>query len=344
MEISVLGAGSWGTALAYLLGSKGHRVSLWARSGLLVEKMRVSRENEVYLPGVVLPECVAITHSLPESLKGVSLVALAPPCVGVRALVAEASAHLDDEALLISATKGLAEDTAQRPSEIIIAGLGEKARPRIAVLSGPNLAREIVRGIPSTTVVASECQATAEKFQEVFATPAFRVYTNEDLAGVELAGALKNIIAIGAGVSDGLGFGDNTKAALVTRGLVEITRLGVALGARAETFTGLAGMGDLFATCASNHSRNRRLGFRLAQGETLEQISTSTPMIAEGVPTTAAAIGFASEHQIEMPITREIYNMLYEGKNPRQAVSDLMNRASKPELVDVPWYPVHADC
>lgn len=337
-SVSVVGAGSWGTALAYLLGSKGYQVTLWARSAQLVDQTRLSRENATYLPGVVLPESITITQSLQEALEGTELVVMAPPCVGVRSVIREALPFLSDTAVLLSATKGLEEEGARRPSEMIAESLGSDAIERIAVLSGPNLAREIVRGIPSTTVIACDNGEVARRFQGVFSTPYFRVYTNADVAGVELAGALKNIIAIGAGVSDGLGFGDNTKAALVTRGLVEITRLGVALGAKAETFTGLAGMGDLFATCASNHSRNRRVGYRLAQGETLEQISASTRMIAEGVPTTAAAVRSAEEHGIEMPISREIYRMLFDGKDPRQAVTDLMTRAAKPELVDVPWF------
>lgn len=336
--VAVLGAGSWGTALAYLLGLKGYSVRLWGRSSDLISRVKVARENDIYLPGVVLPESIMLTSSLEEALDGVLYVVTAPPCVGVRSLMEQSRPYLHPDARLISATKGLLEENARRPSEVILEQIGRSYTPRTAVLSGPNLAREVVRGTPSTTVVACENVETAEAFQQLLTTPTFRVYTNQDIAGVELAGALKNIIAIGAGVSDGLGFGDNTKAALITRGLIEITRLGVILGGKAETFTGLAGMGDLFATCASNHSRNYRLGFRLAQGESLEQVAASTPMVAEGLPTTAAAIRFAEEHDIAMPITREVHAMLYESKEPRQAVADLMGRASKPELVDVPWF------
>jgi len=338
VRIAVLGAGSWGTALAYLLGRKGYNVTLWGRSPDLISRMCLSRENDVYLPGVVLPENIALTSSLEQALARSLYVITAPPCVGVRALMEKARVYLCAEARVLSATKGLLPDTAQRPSEVILENIGSGYVDRTAVLSGPNLAREVVRGIPTTTVIACGNLQTAEEFQQLFSSPTFRVYTNEDIAGVELGGALKNIIAIGAGVSDGLGFGDNTKAALVTRGLVEITRLGVALGGKAETFTGLAGMGDLFATCVSKHSRNYQVGFRLAQGENLAQIAQSTPMIAEGVPTTQAAMRYAMEHEIEMPITHEIYLMLFKGKDPRSAVADLMHRAAKQELVDVPWF------
>ncbi|MCS6861482.1 MAG: NAD(P)-dependent glycerol-3-phosphate dehydrogenase [Abditibacteriales bacterium] len=338
--LAVIGAGSWGTALAHLLAPKVREVRLWVRSAELADLIRQRRMNEKYLPGVTLPENVAVTSHLADAVAGVEFVVLAVPCVGVPTVCEALAPVVSPTAILVSATKGLHNDSGLRPSQIIAHTCG--GAERIAVLSGPNLAREVVSGIPTTTVIAASNPEVSQRAQVLFSTPTFRVYTNSDVVGVELGGALKNIIAIAAGINDGLGFGDNTKAALATRGLVEMTRLGIALGGKLETFFGLSGVGDLFATCASRHSRNHHVGFRLGRGETLAEIQASMTMIAEGIPTTQAAFHRARELGIDMPITEQIHAVLFEGKNPRQAVADLMSRRSKAESTEdySPWRKV----
>jgi len=327
--IAIIGAGSWGTALAVLLGRQGRLVRLWPRRREQAEALSEQRENVRYLPGVPLPEKVAICAALEEAVTGSLLVVLAVPAQGMRMIASQVAPYLPLQQPLLSVAKGLEPDSAKRMSEVIAEVLPNQP---LAVLSGPNLAREVAAGIPTTSVVASQQGGLCRLVQEAFMGPTFRVYTNRDVIGVELGGALKNIIAIGAGISDGLGFGDNTKAALVTRGLVEIIRLGVAMGARAETFQGLSGLGDLMATCASPHSRNYRVGFRLAKGEKLPVILESMDQIAEGVPTTKAAVSVAGRHQVEMPITTQLHEVLFGGMSPRQAVASLMSRAGRDEL------------
>lgn len=335
--LAVIGAGSWGTAIAHLLAPKVSEVRLWARSAELADLIRQHRTNEKYLPGVTLPENVNVTSQLADAVADVEFIVLAVPCVGVPTVCERLASVVSSTAIIVSATKGLHHDSGLRPSQIIARTCG--GAERIAVLSGPNLAREVVRGIPTTTVIAAADAEVARRAQVLFSTPTFRVYTNSDVVGVELGGALKNIIAIAAGINDGLGFGDNTKAALATRGLVEMTRLGVALGGRMETFFGLSGVGDLFATCASQHSRNHQVGFRLGRGETLADIQASMTMVAEGIPTTQAAYHRARELSIEMPITEQIHAVLFEGKSPHQAVADLMSRRFKAESTEdySPW-------
>ncbi len=333
-DIVVVGAGSWGTALARLLADKGHRVTLWGRSPELLRSIAARRENHKYLPGVTLPQSLQIQEDLESAVEGKELVVVAVPSCGMRAIAARLASCIPPDAAVVTTAKGLEAETGLRMSETLLAELPDRFRRRIAVLSGPNLAREVAGGVPSTSVAAAEDPELARRTQSCFSTPLFRVYTNEDIAGVELGGALKNIIAIGAGVNDGLGFGDNTKAALMTRGLVEMIRLGTALGAKATTFFGLSGVGDLVATCASRHSRNWTVGYRLAQGETLEDILRSMPMIAEGVPTTEAAVGIAHDRGIEMPIAEEVYHVLFDGKPPQDGVRDLMTRAVKGETFD----------
>jgi glycerol-3-phosphate dehydrogenase (NAD(P)+) len=330
--VAVIGAGSWGTAIAHLLAPKVREVRLWARSAELADIIRQQRTNEKYLPGVTLPENVGVTNQLADVVAGGEFVVLAVPCVGVPTVCECLAQVVSPMALIVSATKGLHNDSKLRPSQIITRACG--GEERVAVLSGPNLAREVVSGIPTTTVIAASNAEVSQRAQVLFSTPTFRVYTNSDVVGVELGGALKNIIAIAAGINDGLGFGDNTKAALATRGLVEMTRLGVALGGKMETFFGLSGVGDLFATCASQHSRNHKVGFRLGRGETLAEIQASMTMIAEGVSTTQAAFHRARELGIDMPITEQIHAVLFEGKNPRQAVADLMSRQFKAESTE----------
>lgn len=335
MKTAVIGAGGWGTALAVMLAGKGYDVNLWVRNGEVYKNIILKRSNDTYLPGVKIPPPVRPTPLLADALRGTGLVILAVPSHGVRAMAAAMGEHLSPEAIIVNAAKGLEKESHLRLSQVLAAELPGRYRERVAVLSGPNHAEEVSRRVPTATVVASPHRETAGKAQEALAAPYFRVYTNPDLVGVELGGSLKNVIALGAGILDGLGLGDNTRAALVTRGLVEITRLGVSLGARARTFTGLSGLGDLFVTCASAHSRNRAVGVKLGQGQPLERILAGMQMVAEGVNTTRAAFHLARQAGVDMPITTEIYRILYQDKAPREAVSDLMNRASKGESEDI---------
>jgi len=328
--IAMIGAGSWGTALAFLLAQRGYPVRLWARSPTLADQLAQDRENRKYLPGVRWGPEIMATADLAAALQEVAFVVLAVPSLGVREVCHQMGPLLRPRATVLSVAKGLESETGRRLSEVMRAEL--PAQIELAVLSGPNLAREVVQAIPTTTVIAAERTDVAEQWQGIFHSPTFRVYTNPDVAGVELAGALKNVIAIGAGINDGLGFGDNTKGALITRGLAEITRLGVKLGARPETFSGLAGIGDLFATCASQHSRNRYVGYEIGRGRRLADVVAAMDMIAEGVHTTKAAYHLAQVHQVDMPITTALYQVLFEDKDPRRAVAELMERQTKCEL------------
>jgi glycerol-3-phosphate dehydrogenase (NAD(P)+) len=325
---AILGAGSWGTALAVLLGRQGKQVKLWPRRHEQFEALSQKRENSLYLPGASLPESVEICPEIGEAVSTASLVVFALPAQGMREISARTASHIPADLPLLSVAKGLEAESGLRMSEIIAQALPD--RP-LAVLSGPNLAVEVAAGIPTTSVAASRSQDLSRFVQKVFMCPTFRVYTNSDIIGVELGGALKNIIAIGAGISDGLGFGDNSKAALVTRGLAEITRLGLAMGAKAVTFQGLSGIGDLMATCASPRSRNHKVGFRLAKGEKLSAILETMDQIAEGVPTTRAAVTLAQRHGVEMPIAAQLYEVLFKEVPPKQAVAGLMNRPAKDE-------------
>ncbi len=330
--VAIVGAGSWGTALAFLLAHKGLAVRLWNRTASVLEGIAKTRHNPRYLSDVELPPAVEPITQLAQALEGAEFVVLAVAAEGVREVCRVARRELaESSATLISATKGLEPQRAMLISEVLAEELGEQVRERLVVLSGPNLAAEICAGIPTATVVASPSRERALAAQELFACPTFRVYTNPDPLGVELGGALKNIIAIGAGINDGLGFGDNSKATLITRGLAEMTRLGVARGARAETFRGLSGLGDLAATCASKKSRNWRLGYAVARGRTVGQALEEMAMVAEGVPTTRAALRLAAKHKVEMPITRAVHAVLFEGLAPRDAVAALMTRDPRDE-------------
>ena len=333
-DIAVVGAGSWGTALARLLAMKGHRVTLWGRSPELLRSIAVDRENRKYLPGAALPESVRVQEDLTDAVVEKELVVVAVPSCGMREIAARLAACVPEHVDIVTTAKGLDADTGMRMSETLLKELPAHFRRQMAVLSGPNLAREVAEGIPTSSVAAAEEPHLARRAQSCFSTPLFRVYTNDDIAGVELGGALKNIIAIGAGMNDGLGFGDNTKAALITRGLVEMIRLGTALGAKSTTFFGLSGLGDLVATCASRHSRNWSVGHRLAAGESIGGIITGMAMVAEGVPTTRAAVHIAAEKGVEMPIAQEVYRILFEGKSPADGVRDLMTRSAKDEGLD----------
>ena len=336
LTVGVIGTTSWGTTLAILMAHRGHRVALWARTEQEAEQLQRDRENRRLLPGFPFPPSLRVTVSLDDAFGDARMVVLAVPSKSARANVQRVKHALPDNGIVVSATKGLEEKTGLRISQVLQQELPRPLRSRICVLSGPNLSAEVARGLPSSTVVASEDIQLAMTIQEALMTPTFRVYTSSDMIGVELAGALKNIIALGAGIGDGLGFGNNSKAAFITRGLAEITRLGVAAGANPLTFAGLAGMGDLIATAASPLSRNRYVGEQLAKGRPLKEVLASMQNVAEGVDTTAAAVKMGREMGVEMPITQAAYRILFEGLDPRQAVAELMGRAPQPEWVGVP--------
>lgn len=329
MRITVIGTGGWGTALAVLLHANGHKVALWGRLKEEVEPIIRAGENKAFLPGVKIPKNITVTLDATAALRGAELVVLAVPSHGMRPICGQLREALPADATLVSAAKGIENETGARMSEVIADVLKTQ---RIVALSGPSHAEEVGRGIPTAVVVASRDPALASTAQRAFMNERFRVYTHDDLTGVELGGALKNVIAIAAGVCDGIGFGDNTKAALCTRGLAEMSRLAVALGAKRETMFGLSGLGDLIVTAFSKHSRNRGFGERLGRGEKPERIAASTQMVAEGVKTAKSACQLAQRHGVDVPITREVYAILYEAKSPKQAVRDLMTREAKPEF------------
>ncbi len=330
--IAVIGAGSWGTALSIALGQAGWRVKLWARRAEIAEAVARERRNPEYLSGFELPDSVKATADLEEAALGAEMVVLAVPSQGIRAVCEALAPHVTADQGVVSAAKGLEHKTGRRLSEVIEECLGADRMGEVAVLSGPNLALEVAGGTATASVAACARAEFATRVQAAVSTPRFRVYTNADVVGVELGGALKNIVAIGAGVSDGLGFGDNTKAALMTRGLAEITRLGVALGARSETFRGLSGMGDLVATCAGRKSRNHRVGYELGKGRKLPDILAGMIQIAEGVETTRAALQVAAPLGVEMPIAGAVHRILFEEVSPLEAVGSLMERAWRDEL------------
>ncbi|MDA8234316.1 MAG: NAD(P)H-dependent glycerol-3-phosphate dehydrogenase [Clostridia bacterium] len=333
MSITVIGGGSWGTALGVLLAKKGLEVKLWSRRSELAGEINGARENQRYLPGVVIPAGITASADLEEALAGTRAVVLGVPSHGLREMVQTIAPLMGDSRLIVNTAKGLEEGSFLRLSQVIEEELGEKHR--VVALSGPSHAEEVARDIPTAIVVAGRNRQAAEEAQDLFMTPKFRVYTNPDLVGVELGGALKNVIALCCGVSDGLGFGDNTKAALMTRGLAEITRLGVEMGAQALTFAGLAGVGDLIVTCTSMHSRNRRAGIEIGKGKTVEEAMASVQMVVEGVRTTKAARGLAQGQGIEMPIIEQAYRVLFEGANPKEAVVKLMTRGKTHEMEEV---------
>jgi glycerol-3-phosphate dehydrogenase (NAD(P)+) len=329
MNVTVIGTGGWGTALAVLLHGNGHKVTLWGRLKEEVDPIIAAGENQTFLPGIKIAKEIVLTLDTKSALHGSELVVLAVPSHGMRPTCEKIHDYLPTDVPVVSVAKGIENGTGSRMSEVIAEVLKTE---HIVVLSGPSHAEEVGRGIPTAVVVASRQEQHAAQAQKAFMNERFRIYTHDDVIGVELGGALKNVIAIAAGTCDGIGFGDNTKAALCTRGLTEMTRLGVALGARPETFFGLSGVGDLIVTAFSRHSRNRGFGERLGKGETPEQIVASTQMVAEGVKTAKSAWQLAQRHGVEVPITREVQAILYEGKSPKQAVRDLMTREAKPEF------------
>lgn len=334
-KIAVLGAGSWGTALAGLLGSKDYSVYLWGRPEDGVLEIEKYRENRRYLPGVILPETVSLTIDIREAVTGASVVVISVPSQAVREVTLNCKPWLGRRAVIVNTAKGLELGTHLRMSQVVAEILGENKSDRYAVLSGPSHAEEVGQGMPTAVVSASRCKRTAFLVQEVFMSSNFRVYTNPDVAGVELGGALKNIIALASGIAEGLGFGDNTKAALLTRGLSEIARMGAAMGARTQTFAGLSGIGDLVVTCNSRHSRNRRAGILIGQGKKLKEALEEVGMVVEGVTTTRAAYELARRIKVTMPITRATYEVLFRNKDPLEAVSELMRRRRKHEIEEI---------
>jgi len=327
MKVAVIGDGGWGTALAMVLDRNGHETTVWGPFPEYLEEIRANGENKTYLSGVEIPSSLNWTSEHEAAVKDAGLVVLVVPSRFYKPVVEAFKPFLPADALIVSATKGLNEQTHERMSEVAEEILG---RP-VAVLSGPSHAEEVARGVPCAVAIAAEDHDVAEKIQHLFVNESFRVYTLDDVVGVELGGALKNVIAVAAGISDGMGFGDNSKAALMTRGVAEITRLGAALGAKPETFMGLSGIGDLMVTCMSRHSRNRGVGERLGKGESLGEIMGGMKMVAEGVWNCQAAAELAAEKGVSVPITDQVNAVVHSGKDPRQAVMDLMSRAPKPE-------------
>lgn len=331
-EIAVIGAGAWGTSLAIVLGRKGtHRVRLWAHEAEVVESISRRRVNEKFLAGPLIPEAVVVSSDLERVVQGVEVLVSVMPSQHCRALFERMCPLLPPDILVISATKGLEEGSLLRMSEVIRLVL-KRESAAIGALSGPSFAQEVARGDPTAITIASQDANLLRTVQQEFSDPRFRVYTNSDVVGVELGGALKNIIAIAAGICDGLGLGHNSVAALITRGLAEMTRLVVACGGRADTMAGLAGLGDLVLTCTGGLSRNRSVGAELGRGKKLPDIiSNMRGMVAEGVFTTTAAVGLAHARGVEMPITQQMYAILHEGKSPREAIEHLMSRSGKSE-------------
>jgi glycerol-3-phosphate dehydrogenase (NAD(P)+) len=327
-EIAILGAGSWGTALAWLWGKDGRQVSLWGHDGERMARMREARENSDYLPGLKLPRSVRVTSEL-NDCAGADLIVFATPSTALRKVAARLRETIGSvRALLLSCVKGIEHGTGMRMSQILSELFPEQ---NIAVLSGPNLAAEVVQNLPTATVIGCNDAECATSLQGILGSPRFRVYTSQEVASIELGGALKNVFAVAAGISDGLGLGDNSKAALVTRSLAELVRLGIAMGGTAQAFYGLSGAGDLIVTCYSERSRNHTVGKRLGRGESLTQITGSMKMVAEGIPTARSAFECARQLKIETPIVDQVYSVLYEQKKPIVALEEVLSREQKAE-------------
>lgn len=330
-RVTVLGSGSWGTSLAVHLARLGHEVLLWSRAAEFSATLAEARENAVYLPGVPFPATLIPTADLEKACDGADLVAFVSPSGAIRGLAERTRSVLAGRPLLVSAAKGVEQDTGLTMSAVLKDALGRDHAANVGVLSGPSFARDVALGMPTAVTAAAVTLDVAEAVQRVFTGPTFRVYTSTDVTGVEVGGAVKNVIAVAAGVSDGLGFGANTRAALITRGLAEITRLATRLGADRQTLAGLAGLGDLVLTCTGDQSRNRTVGLRLGKGERLDDIVRSMTEVAEGVKNTRSVRDLAQNAGVEMPIAEQMYALLYEHKPPRQVVIDLMTRGLKRE-------------
>ncbi|MFH1094195.1 MAG: NAD(P)H-dependent glycerol-3-phosphate dehydrogenase [Candidatus Omnitrophota bacterium] len=329
MKITIIGDGGWGTALAVLLNRKKLKVNLWSAFPEHVKIINRTRRNEKFLPGIIIPRAIEIGADLGSALENAKVIILAVPSQYMREVLKKIKKFKNTDAFFLSVTKGIEYKSSMIMSDLIKEEL--KCR-NLAVLSGPNIAYEVARGIPSAAVCASDKKHIAVIIQDILMQESFRVYTSNDVTGVELAGAFKNIIAIACGISDGLGFGTNTKAALLTRGLAEITRLGIAMGAQYKTFSGLSGMGDLVTTCMNSRSRNRWLGEELGRGKSLISVLKETEMVIEGIITTKIAVKLAKKYKVSLPITQEVFKVLYGQKNPKAAMESLMHRAKKNEL------------
>lgn len=329
MKIVVIGAGSWGTTVA-AVAAHNVDVTLWARRAELADQINTLGRNEDYLDGFDLPAMTA-TSDLEQAISGAEVVVIGVPSHGFRSVLTEAAPFISASIPIISLTKGIEQDTMLRMTEVVASVMPDHDQGRVGVLSGPNLAREVMQGQPAATVIAMRSMSVATDLQSVFMTPTFRVYTNPDVVGAEIAGAVKNVMAIASGIAGGLSFGMNTLAMLVTRALAELTRLGIALGGHPLTFGGLAGVGDLMATCSSPQSRNNRVGTELGTGRSLDDIIAEMNMVAEGVKTTSGVLELAARHEVEMPIAVEVGNVLHEGESPEAAIARLMGREARPE-------------
>ena len=333
-NVGIMGAGSWGTALALLLHKNGHQVTVWSISEEEVEMLSTKREHESKLPGVRIPDDMEFTSDLAKAVKDKDFIVMAVPSPFTRSTAKSMSPHIPEGQIIVDVAKGIEEDTLMTLSQQI-----EQEIPQadVAVLSGPSHAEEVGRGIPTSVVIGAKTKKTAEYLQSMFMNEVFRVYTSPDILGMELGGSLKNVIALAAGIADGLGYGDNTKAALITRGIAEIARLGVEAGGALESFTGLTGIGDLIVTCASVHSRNRKAGYLIGQGMSMQEAMDEVKMVVEGVYSTKAAVKMGKKYGVSTPIIEEVNKVLFEGKNPGEAVRDLMLRDSKPEISTLSW-------
>ena len=332
MKTTVLGAGSWGTTLALILVENGHDVNLWTYKAAQAEIMNEKRENPSFLPGIYLPPQLDIMTDISRASEQRDLIVAAVPAQFLRSVVEKITDIDLGNTVICNVAKGIENQTLMTMSEVLLDVLKQEKKENIAILSGPSHAEEVSRKMPTAIVSSAYKNKSAKLVQGAFMTPYFRVYVNEDIRGVELGGAIKNVIAVGAGISDGAGFGDNTKAAIMTRGVYEITRLGVKLGAQPRTFAGLSGIGDLIVTCMSRHSRNRYVGEQVGKGRKLDDVLKEMVMVAEGVASTRSVRDLGRKHRVEMPIVESVYEMLFEGKDPHKATSELMTRHAKGEL------------
>lgn len=333
-KIGIIGAGSWGTALAVLLHSNGHEVTIWSVIEEEVKMLREKRQHETKLPGVVLAPEIGVTGNLKEAMTDKNVLVLAVPSPFTRSTAKSMREFCREGQMIVDVAKGIEDNTLMRLSQIIEQ---EIPQANVAVLSGPSHAEEVGKGIPTTCVVGAHTKETAEYLQNIFMSNVFRVYTSPDMLGMELGAALKNVIALAAGIADGLGYGDNTKAALITRGITEIARLGVKMGGKIETFCGLTGIGDLIVTCASVHSRNRKAGYLMGQGASMQEAMDEVKMVVEGVYSAKAAMSLAQKYNVEIPIIEQVNKVLFEGKKPADAMNDLMLRDKKMENADSDW-------
>ena len=330
--VAVIGAGAWGTAIAWSLAENGVPTTLWALEPEVVEAVNYGRENSVYLPDVKLPDSLSATGDLGEATKNVKLVVFVVPSQFMRGTLKKLAPVMPDDAVLVSAVKGIENETLALPTDMICDTMPVGVVGRSCCLSGPTFAKELVNKVPTAAAIASKNLEAVKVAQDILSTSYFRLYTHDDVVGVELGGAVKNVMAIASGISDGLGFGYNTRAALITRGLYEMTRLGIAMGADGRTFAGLSGMGDLVLTCTGDLSRNRTVGIRLGRGEKIDEIKKSMKAVAEGVATALSVHRLAEKHGVDMPIASEVYRVIYEGKDPKEVVEGLMSRSLKPEF------------